>query len=171
VDTTVIIVAVVAVVIVAVVILRLRGSSGGAEEPPAIAEAPSEPRAARAREEPEPAVSPKAEVAEAPAPEAELAPSPAPAEPAKPKPTEADVKARVESSLSDSNAMLQELKGHLPEAEGLAQQVGPGTLEIMEEGLAEVQGLADKRQWAQAKDKADALSAQLKLLLQTSRRE
>ena len=166
-DTTVIIVAVVAVVVVAFVILRLRGSTAGAEKPAAIAEARSEPRATQAKKEPEPAVAPKAEVIEAPAPVAEAVQ----AEPAKPKPTEADVRARVESRLSESKAMLNELKGRLPEAEGVAQRVGPGTLEIMEEGLAEVQGLADKQKWAQAKDKTDALSAQLKLLLQASRHE
>jgi hypothetical protein len=162
-----IIVAVVAVAIVAVaVILRLRGSSGGAEEPAAIAEAPAEPEVVPAEKEPEPAMAPKA--AEEPAPVAEAV-APAPAEPKKPKPTDDELKSRVQASLSESKALLDELQGRVSEAEGVAQQVGPGTLEIMAEGLAEVQGLADKKQWGQAKDKADALSAQLKLLLQMSR--
>ena len=94
-----------------------------------------------------------------------------PVEPPKPKPTDDELRARAEASLSESKAMLAELQGRLPEAQGVAQQVGPGTLEIMAEGLTEVQGLVDKRQWGQAKDKADALAAQLRLLLQTARSE
>lgn len=157
-----IIVAVVAVVAIVVFFVKSRGrpSSAEIEERPAVAAAP-EP--APAREEPLAAAvvaEPAAEVVEE-----------VPAEPAKPKPSEGELKARVESSLGESKQMLDDLRQRSLEAEGMAQQIVPGTLEIMAEGLEEVEALAKKKQWSQAKDKADALEAQFRLLMQTASRE
>ncbi len=42
---------------------------------------------------------------------------------------------------------------------------------IIEEGLHEVRSLADRKQWCQARDKGQALRAQLSLMLQSARRE
>jgi hypothetical protein len=90
-------------------------------------------------------------------------------EPAKaPPPSEAELRTRVEANLSESGQMLEELREHASGA--AAQPASSGTLEIMAEGLEEVRELAARKEWAQARDKADALHAQLKLLLQTVRR-
>ena len=161
-----IIVAVVAVVAIVVFFVKSRGrpSSAEVEERPAVAAAP-EP-AAPAREEQLAAAvvaEPAAEVVEEVAAE--------PAVPAKPKPSEGELKARVEASLGESKQMLDDLRQRSLEAEGMAQQIVPGTLEIMAEGLEEVEALAKKKQWSQAKDKADALEAQFRLLMQTASRE
>ena len=160
-----IIVAVVAVVAIVVFLVKSRGrpSSAEVEERPAVAAAPEPEPAAPAREEPLAAAvvaEPAAEVVEVVA-----------AEPAKPKPSEGELKARVEASLGESKQMLDDLRQRSLEAEGMAQQIVPGTLEIMAEGLEEVEALAKKKQWSQAKDKADALEAQFRLLMQTASRE
>lgn len=90
--------------------------------------------------------------------------------PVKAQPSEAELRARVEANLAESSQMLEELRERSGEAAGSAQPASSGTLEIMTEGLAEVRGLAEKKEWSQARDKADALHAQLKLLLQAASR-
>jgi hypothetical protein len=44
-------------------------------------------------------------------------------------------------------------------------------VEILADGLTEVKGLAQEEKWGQAKDKGEALRAQLSLMLQTQRRQ
>ncbi len=160
-----IIVAVVAVVAIVVFIAKSRGrpSTAEVEERAAVAAAP-QPQPAPAREEPRAAAVTAAEPAPAVVEEV-------PAAPAKPKPSEGELRARVEASLGESKRMLDDLRQRAQESEGMAGQVGAGTLEIMAEGLEEVQALAKKKQWSQAKDKADALEAQFRLLMQTASRE
>jgi hypothetical protein len=80
--------------------------------------------------------------------------------------TEEEVAERVQGSLAEARRMLEELQKQAGD-EGDAT----GTLDIMSEGLAEVQALADGGKWGQAGDKAEALHAQLKLMLQAARRE
>jgi hypothetical protein len=99
---------------------------------------------------------------------------------AEPEPVEAvaesavaeDLSVRVEAQIEDSERMLGELRkvaGGI--AEGTAPQIESGTLDIMTEGLQEVRALAKKKDWGQAKDKSQALHAQISLLLQTARRQ
>jgi hypothetical protein len=102
---------------------------------------------------------------------------PEPAEAAEPEPvqiaqpTGAEIAERVRAQLDDSERMLGELTAAAEHAEGLAQQVDPGTLDIMKEGLQEVRTAIDRKDWSQAKDKGEALYAQLSMMLQSVRRE
>ncbi len=90
---------------------------------------------------------------------------------AKPEPTAKELRSRVEERLADSERMLGELHKAAEHDDAVAQRVGGGTMEIMEEGLQEVRSLAEHKKWSQAKDKAEALHAQLSLMLQSARRE
>lgn len=96
------------------------------------------------------------EEAEEPAEEVEV--------PAEARPGPLELKERVEELLSDSERMLGELR-ELSDGEGETESV-----EIMAEGLTEVQALAEEEKWAQAKDKGEALRAQLSMMLQSARR-
>lgn len=90
---------------------------------------------------------------------------------AKPEPTAKELRSLVEGSLEESERMLGELRKASEHDDAVAQQVGGGTLEIVEEGLQEVRSLAERKKWSQAKDKGEALHAQLSLMLQSARRE
>jgi hypothetical protein len=83
--------------------------------------------------------------------------------------TEEELRSQVEARLADSSRMLGELKDLASGGGDLG--LSAGSVEIMEEGLEEVRALAVRREWSQAKDKCDALHAQLSLLLQNARRE
>jgi hypothetical protein len=184
-----VIVAVVAVIaIAAVVIMRGRKSSatGVSESPAAVAAPPVEPSVPPKREEPAEAAPvaeseavedpPKAveavaaaevEEIEVEAPVEAAEPEPAPEEVAQPSAEE--ISARVRTQLDDSKRMLGELTAAAEHAESPPHDLG--TLEIMQEGLQEVRTALDKKDWSQAKDKGDALYAQLSLMVQSVRRE
>lgn len=89
---------------------------------------------------------------------------------AKPEMSESELRARVKSQLEDSERMLGELRRLEVGAEGEAA-LDAGMVGIMEEGLQEVRALADRKQWSQARDKGQALHAQLSLMLRSARRE
>jgi hypothetical protein len=90
---------------------------------------------------------------------------------AKPEPTAKDLRSRVEERLAESERMLGELRKAAEHDDAVAQQVSAGTMDIVEEGLQEVRSLAERKKWSQAKDKGEALHAQLSLMLQSTRRE
>jgi hypothetical protein len=176
-----VIVAVVAVVVIAVIVFSLRRKAAPAELPESPAavtptpapEAPREPAPVAA---PEPPARPPAKAP--PVDAAKAAPPPTPAEEGA-EPVEAEarpvdaaaVRAGVEAQLQDSERMLSELRQAAGQAEGPAQQGALSTLDIVAEGLQEVRALLGKKDWNQARDKGQALHAQVSLLLQTVRRE
>lgn len=86
---------------------------------------------------------------------------PDPIPPPKPKASEAELREQVASQLEDAKRMLGELK---------KADIREEMVDIMEEGLKEVRGLADRKQWSGARDKGRALHAQLSLMLQSARR-
>jgi hypothetical protein len=90
---------------------------------------------------------------------------------AKPELSAEELRARVQSSLDDSERLLGKLRAIADEAESGSRPVDAGMLEIMKEGLEEVRSLAQKKKWSQAKDKGEALHAQLSLMLGSARRE
>lgn len=90
---------------------------------------------------------------------------------AKPEPTAQELRSRVEERLAESERMLGELRKAAEHDDAVANRVGAGTVEIVEEGLQEVRSLAERKKWSQAKDKGEALHAQLSLMLQSARRE
>ncbi len=111
-------------------------------------------------------------VARAAESEAAVAAEPVVAEQAaKPEPTAKELRARVEERLAESERILGELRKAAEHDDAVAQRVGAGTMEIVEEGLQEVRSLAERKKWSQAKDKGEALHAQLSLMLQSARRE
>jgi hypothetical protein len=137
-----------------------------ASRPEAAEEVYSEPQAAPIGEDVE-----KQGEAEAVVAEAEPVAEAAPAEPAAPKTSpKEEMRSRVEAQLEDSARLLDELKEAASRA-GEDSPLSGGSVGIMEEGLQEVQALAQRKQWSQAKDKGEALHAQLSLLLQGARRE
>ncbi len=185
-----IVVLLIAVIVVAAFVLRRRRPPPGRELPAAgEAEAPRpEARPIReARELVAEAAAPAAEsVVKGAAPPVE---APAGAEkpalsrepggvesavagPAPPKPLVSDEELQegVETRLADSERMLAELRQVTARA-GDELLANVGSVEIMEEGLQEVRVLAERKQWGQAKNKGEALHAQLSLLLQSARRE
>ncbi|NIR45186.1 MAG: hypothetical protein GWN99_12450 [Gemmatimonadetes bacterium] len=174
-NVAIIIVALVAVVAIAVLVLfGRRRAAGKAKEPEG--EGAAKPQAEPPEVGPVAAVPPeaKAEDAEAARSVAEVEQEREHVEeaPAKPQPveTEEEVAERVNESLAEARRMLKELQ----EGEGGAEAgTGAlhGTMDIMTEGLEEVEALADRKKWSQARDKAEALRAQLKLMLQSARRE
>ncbi len=190
-NAVLIILAVIAVVVIAAVfIVRARSATGRAgadeesteptaakvsapEEAPAAP--PEETRAAEAEsvaeaEEPETRGPTEVEArAEGRMADAGEATPEVTVEPAKPAPSPEELRERVESRLTDSERMLQELRDAVSGAE--SPPVTLETVETMEEGLAEVHTLAEHKKWGQAKDKGEALHAQLSLLLQSARRE
>jgi hypothetical protein len=192
-STTLIIVAIVAVIVIAAVVLSLRRKAAPGEFPESaegVSAPPREPAPPQAVETERPrgqavsevpAGAPAVAVAEAEsrAEEAEVGAEAEKAE-AEPEPVEAaaepavaeDLSARVEAQIEDSERMLGELREVAGAAtEGAAPRVDAGTLDIMTEGLQEVRALAKKKDWGQAKDKSQALHAQISLLLQTARRQ
>ncbi|UCC73316.1 MAG: hypothetical protein JSV86_01755 [Gemmatimonadota bacterium] len=98
-----------------------------------------------------------------PKPAEEVAPS------EKRRPSEKELRSRVEVLLEESGRMLGELRKAAEHDEVVAQQAG--MVEILEEGLQEVRTLAERKKWSHAKDKGEALHAQLSLMLQSARRE
>jgi len=180
-----VIVAVVAVIAIAAVVIMMRGRQPSAtdvsESPAAVAAPPVEPITAP-REEPAEAAPVVESVAveetpdaveEAAAAEIEEVEVEAPVEVAEPEPEVAQPSAeeigeRVAAQLEDSERMLGELAAAAEQAE-TPQDLG--MLEIMKEGLQEVRTAVDKKDWSQAKDKGDALYAQLSLMVQSLRRE
>lgn len=108
-----------------------------------------------------------------PAPAASTAESEAKAEaaavapPAPKPPGAAELRERVAEILEDAERILGDLRAATAGGEGDAT----GSVEILAEGLAEVRSLAEDKDWGQAKDKGEALRAQLSLMLQTARRE
>lgn len=184
-----VIVAVVAVIaIAAVVIVRGRKSSATdvSESPAAVAAPPVEPAVPPKHEEPteaapvvaesEAAREPRKTVEAVAAAEVEEVEVEAPVEVAEPEPEEVaqpsaeEISARVEAQLHDSERILGELAAAAEHGEGLAQQ-DLEALDIMKEGLQEVRTAVDKKDRSQAKDKGDALHAQLSLMVRSVRRE
>ncbi len=145
-------VALVAVVVGMVVLSRRRAGVAGTDG----AEQPLKPPQAE-----EPLRSASQDSA---APTAQEPPVPAIPEP-KPEPTVAELRAQVESVLTDSDRLLAEL-GQLAPGGELEGSVG-----LLGEGLQEVRALAGRREWSQARDKGQALRAQLTMMLQAARRE
>lgn len=128
-----------------------------AEAPPA-----EEARPTEARED----ASPEAETDAVEEPAAAAA-----AEPEKPRLSGEEIRSRLETQLADSERMIEELKEATPGDEEVVEGSDlAGTVRIIEEGLEEVRSLAKREQWSQAKDKGEALHAQLALMLQTARR-
>jgi ElaB/YqjD/DUF883 family membrane-anchored ribosome-binding protein len=162
-----IIVVVVAVVLLAVLLVS---RSRKAEGPPAseapVGEAAGDEAKERA-EVPEPGAEVVERAAEAEAPVEAVVPERA----AKAEPTAKELRSRVEERLAESERMLGELRKATEHDEAVAHRVGAGTVEIVEEGLQEVRSLAERKKWSQAKDKGEALHAQLSLMLQSARRE
>ncbi len=178
-DIVLIIVAVVAVIAVAA-LLFMRGRGGkreaGQEErrdavplgsgaPAAVKPPQRETKEAVARQTRAPAREEPAAVVE------EAAAPPPVAEPPRPQVTEAEIRDQVRTRLEAAERMLGELR---EVAAGRAVDEltqSSGSVEIMAEGLQEVRALAERKQWSQAKNKGEALHAQLSLLLQSARRE
>jgi len=155
----------------------------GRSEPQAeVVEAPSDVRtpapptpaaAEEGGEDASPATAPAAEEAVAP-PDQEVAERPAeePAPPPqKPRLSEDEIRSRVESQIADSERMLEELKAAGAAEEGSEPSGPAGMMEIMQDGLKEVRTLLKRKEWHQARDKGEALHAQLALMLQSARRE
>jgi hypothetical protein len=143
-----------------------RPAEAVASRPEVAEEVHSEPQAAPIGEDVEKQLEAEAVVAEA-----EQAAEAAPAELAVPKTSsKEELRSRVEAQLEDSARLLDELKEAASRA-GEDSPLSGGSVGIMEEGLQEVQALAQRKQWSQAKDKGEALHAQLSLLLQGARRE
>lgn len=168
-----VVVVVMAIVVFAALVARWRREAGRAREagppredvaPPEVpreeVEEVPEVRELRALEE-----SRGAERATVAAAVEEAIPEP----PKKPELSEKELRSRVEEGLAESERMLKELRAAAEHDEGLAQQAG--MVAIIEEGLQEVRALADRKKWSQAKDKGDALRAQLSLMLRGARRE
>lgn len=169
------------VILAAVVVLRRRSVEAKSGEVPPQVEA-SEP--VSVTERPEVAARPpraerpevKEPIEEAAPPRAEVTPreveAPQVAEPpARPKLSGEELREQVTSRLADSERMLSELKEVSEASAGVETQPSVSSVAIMEEGLQEIRGLADRKQWEQARDKGEALHAQLSLLLQSARRE
>jgi hypothetical protein len=146
-----------------------------AAEPPREVKAPvpesGEPREAA------PAVSHPAASRPAPVPSAEEVAEerppakPEPAEPVKPRLSEDEIRSRLQLQLADSERMLKELKeATTAQEEGAEPSPLVGSVQIIEEGLSEVRSLAERKEWSHAKDKGEALHAQLALMLQMARR-
>lgn len=152
-----------------VIIYRRRaaqsGEAGGTE--------PSS--APRKRETPRPRsqVAPKAEVAGSGA-GGQPTPSPAeeaiPAPPPKPQPTEAELRSQVQAMLEESDRLLGELRQLAGGLEGAQTSLDAGSVDLLGEALGEVRALADRKEWGQARDKGQALRAQLTMMLQMARR-
>jgi hypothetical protein len=157
-------VAVVAVVVTAAVILLKNRPSGVRAEAEAPAEVPpAAPEAVAPPAEQAPAV--KEREVKAPEPVSEAAAEPVAK---KPEPSEKELKQHVESRLEESERLLRELRDVAGRDSELAS---PAMVEIMAEGLGEVRTLAKARKWSHARDKGDALHAQLTMMLQKARRE
>ncbi len=177
-DTVLIIVAAVAVIVVAALFL-MRGRGGrreasleerreekspAASAPPASVKPPQrEERATVARETPAPAVAEPVAVAE------EAAAPPPVVEKPRPQVTEAEIRDQVRKQLEAAERMLGELREAASST--AVEDLSQSSVEIMAEGLQEVRALAERKQWGQAKNKGEALHAQLSLLLQSARRE
>lgn len=189
-----VIVAVVAVIAIAAFFIirgRKRSAAEAADSSAALAQPPSEPAYVgeeKGRVEamqpgpPEPAAEVAAPQREAATPAAEpsvAGPEPfdegegaEAAEPAlKAVPSDEELRSRVQTQLEDSERILGELRQVVSHGDGVAEPVPQDTLDIMEEGLQEVRVLAKRKDWSQAKDKGDALHAQLSLMLRSARRE
>ncbi len=159
------------VAITVLVVVRRRGAS--AESSKAPAEVPSPPRGELRSSEPARAPSkPRPERARPAAVEGSASAITAELEPPPPKPTlsDSELRAQVKSQLADSERMLGELK-QVEAGTASDTSVSDEMVNIIEEGLQEVRSLADRKQWSQARDKGQALRAQLSLMLQSARRE
>ncbi len=178
----VLIIVAVAAVIVVVALLIWRGRGGKPEagredrrgEIRAAAGAPPavEPRGGEARETvatPPRAASPAKREAVHVAEPAVVEPSEV--KPPRPKVSESEIRDQVRTRLEAAERMLSELQEAAAgrSVEELTQS--SGSVEIMAEGLQEVRALVERKQWSQAKNKGEALHAQLSLLLQSARRE
>ncbi len=172
-----IIVAVAAVIIAVALLLWLR-RLGAIEPPREGATGPPTPVSPPTGAAAPGGVEPKAAtpVAEAGAPsvpaaegreEAAVGMGAAEVEPVRHVPSEREIREQVRTQLQESERMLSELKDEA--VEELSQSAG--SVEVMEEGLQEVRALAERKQWNQAKNKGEALHAQLSLLIQSARRE
>ncbi len=85
--------------------------------------------------------------------------------------SEKELRSQVEARLRESERMLGELRKAAEHDAAVAQRVGAGTVGLMGEGLEEVRSLAERKKWSQARNKGEALHAQLSLMLQSARRE
>lgn len=157
-------IALVAVVIGGVVIMRRRGSA--VEERASPESLPEERREPSTAAPPQPAVEDKPaggverESGEAPV-------RPEPAAPPKPEPSPEELRAEVETVLSESDRMLEELR----ELSGGEDESVAEMADVLGEGLQEVRTLASQEKWAQAKDKGEALRSQLVMMLRSARRD
>ena len=150
-----------------VIIYRRRAAlsgEAGSTEPSSV---PRKREAPRPRAE----AAPKAEVAGA---EAGRQPTPSAAEEAipasPPKPTDAELRSQAQAMLEESDRLLGELR-QLAGRPGAAQaSLDAGSVDLLGEALGEVRALADRKEWGQARDKGQALRAQLTMMLQMVRR-
>lgn len=93
---------------------------------------------------------------------------PEPVAPTRAEPVEEELKSRVEALLEDSERMLGELRRAAADSGRKASPAIAGSVEVLEEGLQEIRALAQRKQWSQAREKGEALRAQLSLMLPTS---
>ena len=77
-----------------------------------------------------------------------------------------DLPSHVHTLLEDSGRMLGQLRA-TSEAGGKTPATA-GTVEILEEGLEEIRALVKRKEWSQAREKGEALRAQLSLMLPSS---
>lgn len=179
-DTVLIIVAAAAVIAVATLLfMRGRGAKREAvqeDRREAVAAATGAPAVVK----PPPREEKEAGVPETPAAPAKQEPVAVAEEPVakptveeKPRPqvTETEIRDQVRTQLEAAERMLGELREAA--ASKAVEELGQssGSVEIMAEGLQEVRALVERKQWSQAKNKGEALHAQLSLLLQSARRE
>lgn len=174
-STVWIILAVVAVVaVIAIVALRRRKPKGGPEalsppDRPGVRVGEGEGAAVRpepargageeaGREAPQEPAADAVEVAAAQRDEAAQSPGTGP--------SATDVRSHVRTLLEESEHMLGQLRAS-SEA-GRKTHANAGTVEILEEGLEEVRALAKRKDWSEAREKGEALRAQLSLMLPSS---
>lgn len=118
----------------------------------------------------------KAEEAEVAGAEAARRPAPSPAEeaipvpPPKPQPTDAELRSQVKAMLEESDRLLGELQQLAGGGEDTPAALDAGSVDLLGEALGEVRALADRKEWGQARDKGQALRAQLTMMLQMARR-
>ena len=143
----------------------LSGEAGGTE--------PSSVPRKREAPKPRAEAAPKAEVAGA---EAGRRPTPSAAEEAipapslKPQPTVAELRSQVQAMLEESDRLLGELRQLAGGPEVAQASLDAGSVDLLGEALGEVRALADRKEWGQARDKGQALRAQLTMMLQMVRR-
>ncbi len=72
--------------------------------------------------------------------------------------------------LEESDRLLGELRQLAGGPEVAQASLDAGSVDLLGEALGEVRALADRKEWGQARDKGQALRAQLTMMLQMVRR-